>query len=265
MLLVQRLEGWTVTMPPYGDVGRMIGEIGRDGFVTAVLDVLDTAIGVDHISLFRLNNDDLIDFRGATSVGGTEISENVSRQYFFRFNHLDPIRAVGRAGLADGTGLLVRLRAADVLDPIYRQECYISPGIAERLTLYAPVKGRVHQVNVYRTVGRPLFDEVAGRALASMAVVLLPSLARHAELVSGRDDHRGERVSLEALKHRIEKLGSNLSERELEVCARALYGQSIEGTALELGIGSTSVITYRNRAYSKLNISGYNELFALAM
>lgn len=252
-------------MPPYGDVGRMIGEIGRDGFVSAALDLLDTAIGVDHISLFRLNGDGLIDFRGATSVGGTAISEDVARQYFFRFNHLDPIRAVGRASMADGTGLLVRLHATDVLDPVYRQECYISPGIAERLSLYVTVNGRVHQVNVYRAVGRPRFDEVAGRAFASIAVVLLPAFARHAELTSGRDVQQGVRISLEALKHRIEQLGSSLSERELEVCARALYGQSIEGTALELGIGYTSVVTYRRRAYSKLKISCHGELFALTM
>ena len=76
-------------------------------------------------------------------------------------------------------------------------------------------------------------------------------------------DGAGIRISLEALKHRVESIERGLSERELEVCARALYGQSIEGTALELGIGRTSVATYRRRAYVKLGISCHNELFAL--
>jgi hypothetical protein len=43
-------------------------------------------------------------------------------------------------------------------------------------------------------------------------------------------DGAGIRISLEALKHRVESIERGLSERELKVCARALYGQSIEGT-----------------------------------
>jgi DNA-binding CsgD family transcriptional regulator len=264
MLSVQRLEGWTIDVPPFGDVGRMIGAIGRDGFLGAVLDLLDEAVGVDHIALLRLNDGGLVDFHGATSIGGPQVSEVAARQYFFRFSHLDPIRAIGRVGLADGTGLLVRLHASDVLDPLYRQECWFGPDIGERLTLYAVVDRRIHQVNLYRSSRRPRFDEDAGRSFVSAAGVLLPSLARHAELVTGPDDHHGARMSLEALKHRVEQLDGALSERELEVCARALYGQSIEGTALELGIGRTSVVTYRRRAYGKLRISCHNELFALA-
>lgn len=264
MLSVQRLEGWTVTVPPFGHVGRMIGAIGRDGFVDVVLDVLNQTVGVDHISLLRLNAAGAVDFHGATSVGGPQLSQGVARQYFYRFSHLDPIRAIGRVGLADGTGLLVRLHASDVLDPVYRQECWVGPGIAERLTLYAVVQRRIHQVNIYRLANRPRFNEECGRSFVGTAAILLPSLARHADLMAGSEDQHGLRMSLEALKLRVEQLNANLSERELEVCARALYGQSIEGTALELGIGRTSVVTYRRRAYGKLNISCHNELFALA-
>lgn len=263
MLSVQRLEGWTVTVPPFGDLGRMIGAIGRDGFVGTVLDLLNDAVGVDHISLLRLNAEGSVDFHGATSIGGPQVTEAPARQYFFRFSHLDPIRAIGRVGLADGTGLLIRLHASDVLDPLYRQECWVSPDIGERLTLYAVVDRRIHQINLYRSSNRARFDEDAGRSFVSAAAVLLPSFARHAEFVTGPDDQNGARMSLETLKHRVEQLNGSLSDRELEVCARALYGQSIEGTALELGIGRTSVVTYRRRAYGKLRISCHNELFAL--
>lgn len=36
-----------------------------------------------------------------------------------------------------------------------------------------------------------------------------------------------------------------------QVCARAALGMSVEATALELGIGKTSVLTYRQRAYQR--------------
>ena len=265
MLSVQHLDGWTVAVPPFGDVGRLIAAIGRDEFIDVAVDVLDEAVGIDHISLLRLGASGSIDFHGATSVGGPKASEAAARQYFLRFNHLDPVRSIARVGLADGTGLLVRLHADDVLDPVYRKECYVTPRVAERLTLYATFSRRVFQVNLYRSVGRERFDERNGRSLADVASILLPSVARHAELVLGQNEEApGRRIPLEALKHRVEALRRGLSDRELEVCARALYGQSIEGTALELQIGRTSVITYRRRAYAKLGISCHNELFALA-
>lgn len=54
-----------------------------------------------------------------------------------------------------------------------------------------------------------------------------------------------------------------LTERERKVCALALAGVSIEGSAYELGIKKSSIITYRRRAYARLGISSLNELFLI--
>jgi DNA-binding CsgD family transcriptional regulator len=264
MLSVQRLEGRSVVNPSLSDVAKMIAAIGRDEFARVAFDALDDAIGIDHLSVFRIGAKGLIDYHEATSVGGSPRYENAAKQYFHRFNRLDPIRSVGGVRSAHGTGLLVHSRAEDISDPLYRRECYVEPEIGERLALYASVDGRMFQFNVYRGTTRTGFDEAAVDALAKMATVLLPSAARHAEFVTGRDDQDGLRLSLVALKHRVEMLRCGLSDRELEVCARALYGQSIEGTSLELQIARTSVATYRRRAFAKLHISCCNELFALA-
>jgi DNA-binding CsgD family transcriptional regulator len=264
MLSVQRLEGRSAVVPAVGDVAKMIAAIGRDEFARVALDALDDVIGIDHLSIFRIGANGLIDYHEATSVGGPHISENVARQYFHRFNRLDPIRSLIGVGLARGTGLLVHNRAEDISDPLYRRECYVVPEIGERLALHASVDRRIFQINVYRRTTRTGFDEAAVDALANMAAVLLPSAARHAEFVTGLHDQNGLRLPLVALKHRVEMLRCGLSDRELEVCARALYGQSIEGTSLELKIACSSVVTYRRRAFAKLHISCCNELFALA-
>jgi LuxR family transcriptional regulator, activator of tox operons len=265
MLSVQRLEDRNV-VPSLSGVAKMIAAIGRDEFARVALDALDEAIGIDHLSVFRIGANGSIDYHEATSVGGAHISENAARQYFHRFNRLDPVRSVSglRSGLGRGSGLLVHNRADDISDPLYRRECYVVPEIGERLALYASVDRRIFQINVYRRTTRQGFDEAAVDTLAKMATVLLPSAARHAEFITGRDDQDGLRLSLVALKHRVEMLGCGLSVRELEVCARALFGQSIEGTSLELQIARTSVVTYRRRAFAKLHISCCNELFALA-
>jgi DNA-binding CsgD family transcriptional regulator len=51
-----------------------------------------------------------------------------------------------------------------------------------------------------------------------------------------------------------------LARREAEVCARILYGMTSLGIALDLGIGEESAMTYRKRAYNRLNIGSQREL-----
>ncbi len=64
-----------------------------------------------------------------------------------------------------------------------------------------------------------------------------------------------------------ERLGpsalDDLTERERQVCFRILLGYSSEAIALHLGVATSTVITYRKRAYEKLGIVSQNELFSL--
>ena len=62
-------------------------------------------------------------------------------------------------------------------------------------------------------------------------------------------------MTLTMMQQRLAAVPGGLSARECEVCARAIAGLTIEGTALDLNIRKTSVITYRQRAYQKLGIS----------
>jgi DNA-binding CsgD family transcriptional regulator len=70
-------------------------------------------------------------------------------------------------------------------------------------------------------------------------------------------------MDLEAIEHLLQYVPGDLSKREIEVCARVIAGMTIDRTAVDLAIKRTSVITYRQRAYEKLNISRQNELLAL--
>ena len=54
-----------------------------------------------------------------------------------------------------------------------------------------------------------------------------------------------------------------LTSRERDVCLRVLLGDSSEAIALHLEIATSSVVTYRKRAYEKLRICSQSELFAL--
>lgn len=54
-----------------------------------------------------------------------------------------------------------------------------------------------------------------------------------------------------------------LSERERQVCVGMLEGKKAEIIAEEIGVGTSSVVTYRQRAYQKLGISSRGQLFSI--
>src|SRR5580658_112042 len=54
-----------------------------------------------------------------------------------------------------------------------------------------------------------------------------------------------------------------LSERERQVCIGMLAGKKAEIIAEDIGIGPSSVVTYRQRAYQKLGISSRGQLFSI--
>jgi DNA-binding CsgD family transcriptional regulator len=69
-------------------------------------------------------------------------------------------------------------------------------------------------------------------------------------------------LGLPALRERLLRLQHDLTDRELDVCARVLQGMTHEGIASDLGLGVPTVKTYRNRAFARLGIHFRNELFA---
>ena len=73
-----------------------------------------------------------------------------------------------------------------------------------------------------------------------------------------RDYHRiGVRISEKLALH-----DPNLTKRERLVCGFALAGYAAEEISLMLGIGTSTIITYRRRAYSRLGISNVHLLIS---
>lgn len=63
----------------------------------------------------------------------------------------------------------------------------------------------------------------------------------------------------------LQNLGTTLSRREIEVCARALTGETNSGVAKQLSISPATVRTLRNRAFSKMGVSRIQELSTLCL
>ena len=229
-------------------------------FEEAVMSVLERHLGVDHFSVFANSPNKPARLLAAGSRKRDGVSMSIAQTYAARYYRSDPVPPCG-IGAKTAERLLVRSRrAADVRNPRYRRECYENHGIAERLTIGSSEFGTWRLLHLYRQRNRPSFDDVdVAQALRAAACILTALPFSGAAIGQPRD----ARWRLPWFVARLRELSNLLSGREIEVCARALLGMTVEGTALDLGIASTSVATYRKRAYQKLHITSQNELYAL--
>jgi DNA-binding CsgD family transcriptional regulator len=82
----------------------------------------------------------------------------------------------------------------------------------------------------------------------------------------GVDQADGVRINYVALAEQIAgRLGRHyprLTDRERIVCGYTLAGYTAEGISLILGVGVSTIVTYRRRAYSRLGVCNANQLIA---
>ena len=104
------------------------------------------------------------------------------------------------------------------------------------------------------------------RLLAMAGLIEAASANKHRRLL--RDRRLPEHESTPdhgAFERRLAAAGPTLSKREFEVCLEMLAGRTAKEIARRLDIAPTSVATYRQNAYKKLNIRDHKQLFALVL
>lgn len=242
---------------------RLIETIGRPDFAGVVLEVIARFLPVAHFAALLQDAKSGVQVIAAASQSRDDTSLTIAKAYARQYFRNDPAR---RSGWGDNTSqrvALTHLRSCDLSHSPYRRECYDKPGIIERLSVICGSVDCVDSVNFYRTLQEGPFEAADYDIAIETTALLLPFIRRHHAIIASPAAGRAE--TLERLTARLQGLPNRLAQREIEVCARALIGMSVEATALDLGIRPTSVTTYRQRAYQKLSISSQNELFALVL
>lgn len=155
----------------------------------------------------------------------------------------------------------------------HRARVYEPHGVAERVSVADEEDGAVFAVNFYRHAHQAAFTDSQIAAFEAVAVPLLALARKHVALATpaepGAAAPQAARVEqgmaampAGRLRERLLELGPALTSRELDVCVRLLQGMTHDGIAADLGLGPTTVKTYRNRAFARLGIHFRNELFA---
>ena len=87
-----------------------------------------------------------------------------------------------------------------------------------------------------------------------MSDLLVSMIAKHAETLSQRISMSQLLSSVAGLEVAFRATGARLSERESQVCARIVYGMAMKEIARDLGITPESAVTYRKRAFLRLDV-----------
>lgn len=189
-------------------------------------------------------------------------SSGRAEAYRARYFRHDPINRLFDAKTPAGT-YVIRVRSEEITHGDYRQICYIKPGFTEKLTLARKSNASWIVLSLFSQDHRNGFHESEVEALGQLGQIILPIIALHLRLAGGAQ--RSAPPSVSDIEARLRLAFPKLSNRETSVCARSLVGVTAEGIAIDLGIKQTSVLTYRRRAYERLNINSVHQLSTMLL
>lgn len=243
---------------PWQGYRALVDAVGAPGIGEALLTAFNDVADIDEVFAFQAPAAGAP--RPLASAGERPGAAARAALYSEGFYKLDPARGVQPDKLAGG--LLARRVAAEaVQDDGYRAACFDQPGLAEKVS-FAMGGASPYVLSLYRLRRRPRMSDSRYAAVGRLAQVALPLIRKHAELVGGLGPEASPEQRLE---RRLDALDAGLTPRELAVCARTMTGRTAGEIAADLGVGVTSVLTYRRRAYARLGVSGAGEILGRLM
>jgi DNA-binding CsgD family transcriptional regulator len=256
------------------DTGRMlkavsgaIAAIGEPDFEAGVLGALRGFVAVEHCSTFLSGPGEGVRCLGAASFDGSSTALFAAERYVASYWQDDPaLRRLRGTSFEDRAGV-GRITSEEIRNPAYRRECYEAPRVLDRVTVYRDVNGRRLFLSVFRGRRMGFFAPDEVRALGTAADALAAAVARHHRLrVRAEPEAAADaRPDPAKVSRWLRALCPRLSEREVEVCALLVLGRSADEVADTLEVRTSSVVTYRRRAYAKLGVSSSLELAAACL
>ncbi len=225
----------------------LIEAVGRPNFAPLLLQSAQAIDHIEEVFAYALPDDGPPQSLASCST----LTDQAQRagayaQHFFRH---DPLLE-NRQAIAGGGSFGRCVRVSDIKAYDYRAICFERPRFVDKLSFGWRGDGQTLMLSFYR---RRSEDPLAAARLSGLAGITLSALARHALPAT-------ETSLLMRIDARLAIAYPALTARERQVCAASLAGWTAARTAVALGIGKGSVLTYRRRAYARLGISSAQQL-----
>jgi DNA-binding CsgD family transcriptional regulator len=240
---------------------KLIRSVGTDSFGPTAFAFLRDKLVIRHLTIARFAQYRPIEFFAVESSGGESAFYPALHHYMRGFYEGDPLRPYYH-GSETSEHLLFAVSADQVSDREARERLYSSVGIVGKLSLVMRRQSDVLTLSVLRSQNVGCFNTRDVNMMRALSGVLAAVVERHVSLLEPETLN-----NLAELSKLIAEVPSTapLSKQEKAVCARIVAGHSTESIALNLGVSTHSIATYRRRAYAKLNVSSQNQLFMLLL
>jgi DNA-binding CsgD family transcriptional regulator len=268
-------------------IGGMVRALAQDDFQATVLCEVQPVLPAASWSVYRTGADCSPQLFMSASRGTPDRTRECWWAYLSGPHRQDRSFSDGAMGTAldrangtrsgDGrapTPSLCHITAQEVAAE-HRARVYEAHGVRERVSVVEQDRGTIFAVNLYRHEHQAPFTDAQIDGFGNLAVPLLALARKHIGLTTGASSRpaslplqRGidtmppHPMPAGQVRERLLAMHGELTPRELDVCVRLAQGMTQDSIAAELGLGATTVKTYRNRAFARLGIHFRNELFA---
>lgn len=220
-------------------------------FSEHLLKAAHSAAGIEELFAYRIADGAPETLASSSDLG--DVAER-AEAYARRFHRSDPA-VQARLATPPGHGFVCRIPADAIELGPYRKLCFERPRFSEKICFGWQAPGHCLVVTFYQR-GRAAPDMAQLGALAQVAITGLTRLLQRP--AAGRP-------LLDEVERRLAETHTVLTPRERQVCARTLIGRTARDIGQELGLGTGTVLTYRQRAYQKLGLSRASDLLAAVM
>jgi DNA-binding CsgD family transcriptional regulator len=247
--------------PLRSQIARLIEVVGTPRFETELFQAARDATNCEHMTAYVLSDGAPPRLLLAANTGATAVARSLANKYVAQYWKLDPTNKAVSA-CQRRSHLAVRIfPEEDIDDQLYRYECFTAVQMMERFTLVRHCGAEEYRIHLLAGCRYGRFTPSDISNIVGSADLLVSLLKRHdAAGISTSDD-----LTPQLFLNRLRLVEPGIPDREAEVCTAIMLGMTSEAIALKLGISVNTVLTYRKRAYGRLNISCQNELMRLVL
>lgn len=260
------MSGYGVSIEPMGGshstgLAPLISTMGSRDFDSTLLDLVSKECGAAHCMSAEVCDGVPKILSLLSGEDSQNARANLDRYSFNQNWKIDPVIEVAR-GTDDLSNAVFFHVPRDMLPSRVAQQIY-ETHTSDRLVLIQAVERRLYLIALFRTPAQGEFSDSQVQNFCELGSTLVAATAKHSSIIGCEERLLQALTSLTEIEARMGSLSEELSARERQVCARILYGMSNAGIALDLGVGEQTSITYKKRAYSRLQIGSNRELLHL--
>ncbi|MDF0601701.1 helix-turn-helix transcriptional regulator [Psychromarinibacter sp. C21-152] len=242
------------------EVADLVNDVGTKRFDESLKNIVWSHLHCSQITAFTFEQ-----AQAPTTVGlFADNREEQVRQAATRYEEMhwqnDPSNFFLTESNKNEGSFAVIVSKEDIENTDFVEDCFLEPHVLQRLSFISNLNGDPFKLSFHKNDGRGKFDENAVLSFFNHIQTIMALIVKHVEITKDTHPEKSENEIFEdILRHHYPEL----TARERTVCGLIAIGLSSEAIALTLDISINTVLTFRKRAYSRLNISTQNELLRM--